>query len=242
MNANVESCSDRDSRALEASKRLDDGRWLDPVYQAKIRVLARLGAWFITLLNLMVRIRKIGFDKYLAAAAGATPTVVVAWHGSMVSSIYCHRRRNIVIMTSLSQDGDLLTQILYYLGFKCVRGSSSRGGMRGLLEMVKMLRSGMNGAITVDGPRGPRHEVKPGAVLASQKANALLVPIGLAFSNCFRFNNWDKTAIPLPGSQVVMVSGEPFQIPAGYSIEQGCALIKTRIEECEEKAEQILKQ
>ncbi len=231
----------RDLRTLEASKRVNDGRWQNPVYQARLRLLARLGAWFITLINSMVRIDRIGFDKYLQAAAGSRPTVIVAWHGSLVSSIYCHRRRNIVIMTSLSQDGDLLTQILYYLGFKCVRGSSSRGGMRGLLEMIKLLRSGMQGAITVDGPRGPLHEVKPGAVLAAQKADALLVPIGLAFSRCYRFNNWDKTAVPLPGSRVVMVSGEPFAIPGELAVEDGCRLIKEKIEESEQKAQQILK-
>lgn len=230
-----------DKQTLEASKRLNDGRWQNPTYQARIRLLARLGAWFITLINSMVKIERIGFEKYLRLLAGTIPTIIVAWHGSLISSIYCHRRRNIVIMTSLSQDGDLLTQILYYLGYKCVRGSSSRGGMRGLLEMIRLLRSGMHGAITVDGPRGPLHEVKPGAVLAAQRANALLVPIGLAFSHCYRFNNWDKTAVPLPGSRVVMVTGEAFVIPDKLAMEEGCRLIKEKIEDSERKAQQILK-
>ncbi|GAB4271075.1 MAG: hypothetical protein Kow0029_08370 [Candidatus Rifleibacteriota bacterium] len=234
--------SERDLKTLEASRRLGDGRWQDPAYQARLRLKARLGAWFIIIINSMVRLKKVGFEKFLAAAAGPRPAVIVSWHNSLVSSIYCHRRRNVVIMTSLSQDGDLLTQILYHLGYKCVRGSSSRGGMRGLLEMVKLMRSGMNGAITVDGPRGPRHEVKPGAVLVSQKAQAMLVPIGLAFSSCIRLNNWDKTEIPLPGSKVVMVTGDPFLIASDLSVEEGCRLIKNKIEECERQAEQIVKQ
>ncbi len=172
----------QNAEILQASRRLDDGRWLDSSYQARLRIKARFGAWFITLINSLAKIKKVGFDQYLQAVNSARPTLIVAWHGSLVSSIYCHRKRNIVIMTSLSQDGDILTQTLYNLGYKTVRGSSSRGGMRGLLEMVKLLKSGYNGAITVDGPRGPRHEVKPGAVLVAQKTNALLFPIGLAFS------------------------------------------------------------
>jgi lysophospholipid acyltransferase (LPLAT)-like uncharacterized protein len=232
----------RDLKTLEASRRVEDGRWQDPAYQARLRMKARLGAGFINLANSLVRIEKVGFEKFVAAAAGPRPCVIVAWHSSLVSSIYCHRRRNIVIMTSLSQDGDLLTQILYRLGYKCVRGSSSRGGMRGLLEMVKLMRNGQNGAITVDGPRGPRHEVKPGAVLVSQKADALLVPIGLAYSNCIRLNNWDKTEVPLPGSKVVMVTGDPFAVSPETSIEEGCELIRKAIVKCEQEAELIVKQ
>jgi hypothetical protein len=166
----------------------------------------------------------------------------VAWHSSLISSIYCHRKKNIVIMTSLSQDGDLLTQILYYLGYRCVRGSSSRGGMRGLLEMVKLLKQGENGAITVDGPRGPRHQVKPGAVLVSQKTDALLFPIGLAYSSCKKLNNWDKTEVPTPFSTVAMYTGKPFTISAKMDIKEGCELIGSAITNCEQHAEQIIKQ
>lgn len=234
--------SRRDLSALEASRRLDDGRWQDAAYQARMRLKGQLGAWGIMFINSLARIEKIGFEKFLKAAAGPRPSVLVAWHSSLLSAIYCHRKRNIVIMTSLSQDGDVVTQTLYQLGYKCVRGSSSRGGMRGLLEMVKLMRSGMNGAITVDGPRGPRHEVKPGAVLISKKANALLVPIGLAFSHCKRLNNWDRTEVPLPGSRVVMVTGDPFSISADTSIEEGCEVIKAKILDCERQAEQILQQ
>ena len=227
---------------LQASKRLDDGRWSDPAYQARLRIKARLGAGFITTVNSLVNIKKVGFENYLKAVKSERPTLIVAWHSSLISSIYCHRKKNIVIMTSLSQDGDLLTQILYYLGYRCVRGSSSRGGMRGLLKMVKLLKQGENGAITVDGPRGPRHQVKPGSVLVAQKTNSLLFPIGLAYSKCKKLNNWDKTEVPLPFSNVVMYTGEPFTISAKMNIAEGCDLIGSAIKNCEKQAEQIIKQ
>ncbi|MGM0600130.1 MAG: lysophospholipid acyltransferase family protein [Candidatus Rifleibacteriota bacterium] len=226
---------------LQASKRLHDGRWGDPAYQARLRIKARLGAGFITAVNSLVKIKKIGFENYLEALKDRRPTLIVAWHNSLISSIYCHRKKNIVIMTSLSQDGDLLTQILYYLGYGCVRGSSSRGGMRGLLEMVKLLKQGENGAITVDGPRGPRHEVKPGAVLVAQKTDALIFPIGLAYSDCKRLDNWDKTEVPKPFSNVTMYTGKPFSISAKMDIKEGCELIGSAIKNCEQHAEQIIK-
>jgi lysophospholipid acyltransferase (LPLAT)-like uncharacterized protein len=139
-------------------------------------------------------------------------------------------------MTSLSEDGDLLTQILYNMGYKCARGSSSRGGMRGLLEMIKLMKNGLNGAITVDGPRGPRQEVKPGAVLLAQKTGALLVPIGVAYSNCIRLKNWDRTEVPLPGSRAVMITGDAFTIASDADLQQGCDLVRERILACEAAA------
>ncbi len=229
------------AKAVNDSVRVGDGRWSRSFYQAKIRLLGMLGTWLILLFNGLVRIRQLGFDRFLQTVAGSQPAVIVAWHENIFSSIYLHRRRRITILSSLSQDGDLISTILYNLGYSCVRGSSSRQGTRALLELVRELRCGKVAGLTVDGPRGPRRQVKPGAVLLSQKADALLVPVGLAYSNCFRFNSWDQTAIPLPGSTVAMVSGEPFRVPADLSVEQGCDLIRGKIEECEKQAEQIIK-
>jgi len=112
--------------------------------------------------------------------------------------------------------------------------------MRGLLEMMRLMQSGYTGAITVDGPRGPRHEVKPGAALLAQKTGALLVPIGVGYSRCVSLNNWDRTEIPLPGSRAVMITGEPFTISPETDIQAGCDLIGKRIMACEADAREYL--
>jgi hypothetical protein len=225
---------------LAASQRLYDGRWENPAYRIALRCKALIGATFITLVNSLVRIKRIGFESYLKAISTNQPTLLVAWHGSMISSIFCHRRRNIIIMTSLSKDGDLLTWVLHNLGFKTVRGSSSRGGMRGLLEMIRLLSAGFNGAITVDGPRGPIHQVKPGAALVAKKTGALLFPLGLAFSNSWQLKNWDQTHIPLPGSRVVMVTGSPFRLDSKLSTEGACEEIRKNIFSAQKNAESFL--
>ena len=232
------SLTKRDLNALTASTRLGDGRWDNPKYAPWIRIKGRASAGIIYIASALAKVEKIGWKNYLSAYDSDDPSLVVAWHGSLIVPIYCHRNRNLVIMTSLSGDGDLLTHALYNLGYKCVRGSSSRGGMRGLLEMVKLIKTGGNGAITVDGPRGPRHEVKPGAVLVAQKSGAQIVPVGMAYSNCIRLKNWDRTEIPVPGSRAVMVSGEPFKIPSSISLEDGCKMVKERIFACEDLAAQ----
>jgi len=230
----------RDLDTLQGSMRLADGRWNDPFRVAAMKLKAFGGAALILSLSRLVMIERPTFNLFNQARRDGRPVVIVAWHASLLTTIYCHRRRNVVIMTSLSEDGDLLTRILYNLGYKCVRGSSSRGGMRGLLEMMRLLKSGLTGAITVDGPRGPRHEVKPGAALLAQKTGALLVPVGVRYSHCITLNNWDRTEIPLPGSRAVMVTGEPFTIAPETSIQDGCDLISQRIMACEADAREYL--
>lgn len=230
----------RDIETLHGSMRLSDGRWNDPFWVASLKLKAFGGAALILSLSRLVMIERPTFNRFIQARKDGRPVIIVAWHASLLTSIYCHRRRNVVIMTSLSEDGDLLTQILYNMGFKCVRGSSSRGGMRGLLEMMRLLKSGCTGAITVDGPRGPRHEVKPGAVLLAQKTGALLVPIGVGYSHCATLNNWDHTEIPLPGSRAVMITGEPFTISQETDIQTGCNMIGQRIMACEADAREYL--
>ena len=236
----INAIAQRDFAALHGSMRLRDGRWQNPGWAAALKLKAIGGAALILALSKLVRIERPTFRKFTQACKGDRPVVIIAWHGSLIVPIYCHRRLGLVNMTSLSEDGDLVTSILYNLGYECVRGSSSRGGMRVLLEMIRLLKSGRNGAITVDGPRGPRHEVKPGIVLLAQKTGALLVPVGMGYSNCISLNNWDHTEIPLPGSRAVMISGDPFTISPETDIQQGCTLVRASIQACEAAAREYL--
>lgn len=226
----------RNLEQLQASRRLDDGRWDDPAYMTRLSLKGRAIAGMISMMACATRLERPGFEKFVKAARGPRPVVVVAWHSSMIVPAYCFRNRDLVIMSSLSQDGDLMARTMVFFGYHSVRGSSSRGGMRGLLEMVKLLRSGRNGSLTVDGPRGPAHEVKPGAVLLAQKANARIIPIGMGYSRCLHLGNWDRTEVPIPGTRAVLLTGNPFELDPGASVESGCQLIKEKLMACESAA------
>lgn len=225
-----------DIAALEASKRLNDKRVLERNYFQKLRIKSKLSAGLLMLVASLAKVERHNWKAFKKAMSEKKPILVVAWHGSLVVPIYSLRNNGIFILTSLSTDGDLLTHTLYSFGFRCVRGSSSRGGMRGLLEMVKIMKSGAKCAITVDGPRGPRHQVKPGAVLLAQKTHALLLPLGVAYSNYHKLNNWDQTELPMPGSRAVLAVGNPFSISDKISVEEGCKIIQNKIFDCEKLA------
>src|SRR5262245_17354259 len=63
------------------------------------------------------------------------------------------RRRRTGVIVSLSADGQMQARALSILGLSVVRGSSSRGGARGLTALVRLLRRGdHDAAFAVDGP------------------------------------------------------------------------------------------
>ncbi|MGE4505995.1 MAG: DUF374 domain-containing protein, partial [Desulfovibrionaceae bacterium] len=119
-----------------------------------------------------------------------------------------------VLMASQSKDGELITRILTAHGHVVARGSSSRGGLKALLTSVKVMRdTGRMGVFTVDGPRGPRHEVKEGVLFAAQRAGAVIFPLRAFPHRMHVFEKaWDRFELPLPFSRVRIRVGEPFSV------------------------------
>lgn len=96
----------------------------------------------------------------------------------------------------------------------------------------------MNSAVAVDGPKGPAFQVKPGIVAIAQKTNAVIVPVGSAYSNYISFKKaWDKATLPLPFAKAVMHAGEPIEIKKDMLVEDGCELVRQKIEEATKNAE-----
>lgn len=117
-------------------------------------------------------------------------------------------------IVSQSKDGEIMARLLEGLGLITARGSKSRGGVKALIRIRKAMRDqGRIGVVTVDGPRGPRHKVKEGAVYLAYKSDALLVPIRLTISRAKVFQKaWDKFQLPLPFARVRILIGEPYAL------------------------------
>lgn len=141
------------------------------------------------------------------------PWVIVFWHGTQWPLLAWRRRRRTVVLVSWSPDGAIQARALGVLGLRIVRGSSSRGGARGLSALVRaMKRERTDAAFAVDGPRGPRGSVKAGAVLAARATGAVLVPVaGLVRRGMVLTRAWDRFAIAWPFTQVDVVLGGPIE-------------------------------
>ncbi|MCK5131492.1 MAG: DUF374 domain-containing protein [Candidatus Sabulitectum sp.] len=131
------------------------------------------------------------------------------WHGEQLPLIFTHRGMGIQILISRSRDGSLVSAICEKMGFKTVRGSSSRGGASAARQLVGALRKGNAVAITPDGPKGPPEIVKKGVSLISKRAEVPVVPYGVCAFPAVRLKSWDSFMIPLPFAKLVISEGKP---------------------------------
>ena len=179
----------------------------------KTRLLPRLGAFVIRILGLSWRIR-VEDAHFLAEARAHSKNVLFAfWHGRLLPLSYTHRNQLIQVLASEHEDGELLGLTIRHLGFGHVRGSSTRGGARAIRELVGKVRDGFDLGLTVDGPRGPVYEVKPGPVEIAKLAGVAIVPITTSSSKRKVFSSWDVFELPLPFTSVCVKYGEPVLVP-----------------------------
>ncbi len=138
------------------------------------------------------------------------PWVLCFWHGEQLPLLLWKRRRSTVALVSHSLDGELQAHALPAFGLRIERGSTSKGGAAGLAAIVRRLRKGEDAAFAVDGPRGPRFSVAPGARAAARLARGVLVPMGSGASRAFTLERaWDKFRVPLPFTRVSIALGAP---------------------------------
>lgn len=144
------------------------------------------------------------------------------WHGDELLMMKMGQFRNMAVMASRSKDGELMKWVLTLLGFKVVRGSSSRGGvggLKGLLDAV--MKKGCHTSLAVDGPRGPIYEVKPGILAIAQKTGKPIIPTAGAARNRFVFKKaWNQCYLPLPFSRCVVIYGDPIAVSENANEEE----------------------
>jgi lipopolysaccharide heptosyltransferase II len=138
-------------------------------------------------------------------------------------------------MVSLSKDGELLSQVLQNFGYLTARGSSTRGGERALIEIIRYARKGFSPAFAADGPKGPRHKLKSGVIYAAQKTGIPIVPINCSPKNKIILKKtWDKTIVPLPFSKTVQIYGEPIYINKDDNIEERRDFVEQKLNKLSE--------
>ena len=138
------------------------------------------------------------------------------WHNRLLIFPLVLRRffphRDGAALISASRDGDLLSDAIRRFDYDVVRGSSSKLGATGLLQLSEVLAGGRDVVITPDGPRGPAYELGPGIIFLAQKTSAAVLPMNMEYSSCWRVKSWDRFIIPKPFSNVRVIIGEPQHI------------------------------
>lgn len=176
--------------------------------------ISRVGALLIRALALTWRVRYVNRAVVDDLRARKQPFVYILWHGQLLPLLWTHRDREIAVIISEHRDGEIIARVAASLGFRLVRGSSSRGAARALLNASRELETGHDLAVTVDGPRGPARVVAPGALVIAQRTEAPLVPTAAVTTRAWHLRSWDRFMIPKPFAAITVSYGEPLRIAA----------------------------
>lgn len=149
----------------------------------------------------------------------AGQVVIGIWHESSLMAAAHFHGHNFHVLTSFSFDGELAARLLACYKIESVRGSSSRGGAEGLIELQKALGVVKVVGLTMDGPRGPHREAKPGLATLAARTGASLLPAAFAPSRCWRLRSWDRFPIPKPFGRIICAFGPPIPAPPDESRE-----------------------
>ena len=163
-----------------------------------------LGAYFP-----LVRCIREDTENFLQFRREGKPIIFVFWHGQLLPLVHYHRNEGIIVLVSEHADGEYIAQVIHRHGFRTARGSSTRGGVKGLKGILRATREGRDVAFTPDGPKGPRHEFKWGALVAAQLTGLPIVSISVGANRAWHLKSWDRFMIPKPLSNLRIRYGAP---------------------------------
>jgi len=140
------------------------------------------------------------------------PFVFLLWHEALWPLLWHHRRQGVAIVVSDAPDGHYLGAYAERLGYRCLYGSSHRGGVKALLGAVGALEGGTPVAFTPDGPRGPHRIIKPGILAAAARVRVPILPVHATADRAWRLATWDRFMVPKPFARVRVGYGNPFEV------------------------------
>jgi lysophospholipid acyltransferase (LPLAT)-like uncharacterized protein len=170
------------------------------------------GGALVRALFLTTRVDRQGQEHYLRFRAERRPVIFVFWHGQLLPLLYHHRNEGAVVLVSDHADGEYVTRVMERMGFGTARGSSTRGGSKGLKGLIRAAKEGHDLAVTPDGPGGPARSFKPGALLAAAVTGLPVIPVAAGATSGWRFSSWDRFLVPRPLAKVRLRYGAPYWI------------------------------
>ena len=183
---------------------------------------------FARIIGSTLRLKLVNFERVRDLPGGR---VYCGWHGHSFIPAHHFRNRGYWVIISHSRDGEIQNRIFTKLGYNVIRGSTGRGGVRALIESIRVLRDGATMAITPDGPRGPSGVVQEGVMMMAQKSGCALIPVGTYAKPAWFAPTWDRYMVPLPFARGVFVFGDPIYVKENATTEEMECLRKKLEEE-----------
>jgi len=198
-------------------------------HPATLAVAARLLAAWLALVHRTTRWRTEGREHARAVWATRSPAIGAFWHEQipLAPAFWTHREPNepdrgpmrCVVLVSRHRDGRLIADVARRLGIEAAFGSTTRGALEGVRDLLRQLEAGHTVAITPDGPRGPRRVAQPGVARLALLSGRPVVPLGAAVARHRTLRTWDRMRLPFPFSRGGLVYGGPITPRPGESAE-----------------------
>ena len=178
----------------------------------RVRWAVRLGLFALRGLAPTWRVVERNAGVLRDLRARGQPVIFAFWHGRMLPLLWHHRGQGVAILISEHGDGEIIARIAEALGYRAVRGSTSRGSERALLRLISTVQRGTEVAVTPDGPRGPAETFAPGALVVAQRSGAPIIPVASGSTGAWRLRSWDRFMVPRPFARVRVAYGEPIRV------------------------------
>ena len=178
------------------------------------RLLLLVGQGVLRLLGHTWRFRVLNGDAIRSLRERERAVIFSLWHGQLLPLLWFHRNQGVKILISEHRDGEAVARTAQSLGYGLIRGSTTHGANRALITLVRELEAGNEVAITPDGPRGPAETYAPGALVAAQRTQSYIIPVGVSASRSWRLNSWDSFMIPKPFARVTVAYGSASRVIA----------------------------
>ncbi|CAN5373216.1 lysophospholipid acyltransferase family protein [soil metagenome] len=210
-------------------------------FSFKQRVAIRLADWIFYLLisaiGKTLKFETEGWKNFESIVTAGKIPIYSFWHNRIFAGTYFFRNRGIVVITSQSFDGEYIARFIQRFGYGAVRGSSTRGGIGALVEMIRLMRAGLPMGFTVDGPKGPKYVAKSGACLLAKKTGNPLMPFVVECEKFWSLKSWDNLQIPKPFSRVKVFIAESVYVSKTADDDE----IEKKREELQSKLEEMVK-
>jgi hypothetical protein len=205
--------------------------------RAELALIAGIGYPLLAALGATYRFVVDGIEHLHAAEALGHP-IHAFWHGRILPGTVYFKRRGIVVITSENYDGEWIARIIGKFGYGTARGSSSRGALKAMLQLVRDVRD-RPVAFTLDGPRGPARVAQPGALWLSKATGNPIIPFHLEADRHWTMKSWDRSQIPKPFARVGLAFAPPIVVPRdadAAALAEWARRLETALADCERRS------
>jgi len=164
----------------------------------KLSVAPPLAARTLRFLGHTMRVSTIGGEIVDELYRQGNRIIIAFWHGRQLMMPLAYRGQLASILISQHRDGEIIARIMQYFGFQAIRGSSTRGGLRAVRQLVKAGRNGGDLVVTPDGPKGPACKVQSGVIYLAKVTGLPIIPLTFACSKKKSFRVGITFKFPIP--------------------------------------------